>query len=119
MSLARGFFYAGVPSIVMTLWSVEDYSGVKLMTSFYSALAEGKTKDIALQKAKLYYLQNSDQLNSHPHYCAAYVNIGDTTPLQMSRKIHYLWLYIGLSALLISVILFLIIKMRNRNRKLL
>ncbi len=119
MSLARGFFYAGVPSIVMTLWSVEDYSGVELMTSFYSALAEGKTKDIALQQAKLYYLQNSDQLKSHPHFWAAYVNIGDTTPLQMSRKIHYLWLYIGLSALLISVILFLIIKMRNRNRKLL
>jgi CHAT domain-containing protein len=115
MSLARGFFYAGVPSIVMTLWSVEDYSGVELMTSFYSGLAEGKTKDEALRQAKLNYLQNSDQLKAHPHFWAAYVNIGDTTPLNMSKSIRYLWLYIGLSTLFIIGILFVIIKKRNRR----
>jgi CHAT domain-containing protein/Tfp pilus assembly protein PilF len=118
MSLARGFFYAGVPSIVMTLWSVEDYSGVELMTSFYSALAEGKTKDEALRQAKLNYLQNSDQLKAHPHFWAAYVNIGDTTPLNMSKRIHNLWLYLVLSVLLITGILFTIIKVRNRRRPL-
>lgn len=116
MSLARGFFYAGVPSIVMTLWSVEDYSGVELMTSFYSALAEGKTKDEALQQAKLNYLQNSDQLKAHPHFWAAYVEIGDTTPLLMRKKIQYLWLYIGISVLLCSGVIFTIIKVRNRRR---
>jgi CHAT domain-containing protein/Flp pilus assembly protein TadD len=116
ISLARGFFYAGVPSIVMTLWSVEDYSGVELMTSFYSALSEGKTKDVALQQAKLNYLRNSDQLKAHPHFWAAYVNIGDTTPLLMSKKIHNLWLYIGLCALLIAGILITLIKVRNRRK---
>jgi CHAT domain-containing protein/Tfp pilus assembly protein PilF len=116
MSLARGFFYAGVPSIVMTLWSVEDYSGVELMTSFYTALAEGKTKDVALQQAKLNYLQNSDQLKAHPHFWAAYVNIGDTTPLIMNKKIQYLWGYIGFSAFLILCISFTFLKVRKRKK---
>jgi CHAT domain-containing protein len=116
MSLARGFFYAGVPSIVMTLWSVEDYSGVELMTSFYSVLAKGKTKDEALRQAKLNYLQNSDQLKAHPHFWAAYVNIGDTSPLIMSKRIHHLWLYIGLGILLSVGIFYILVKRWNRRR---
>jgi len=115
MSLARGFFYAGVPSIVMTLWNVEDFSGVELMTSFYTALAEGKSKDIALQQAKLNYLRNSDQLKAHPHFWAAYVDIGDTAPLDMSKRIPYLWLYIGLGFILIAGIIFNMIKVRQRK----
>ncbi|NVO20054.1 MAG: CHAT domain-containing protein [Bacteroidetes bacterium] len=82
MSLARGFFYAGVPSIIMTSWAVEDNSGVDLMTSFYKYLAEGKAKNEALRLAKLDYLENSDQLKSHPHFWAAYMNIGDISPIQ-------------------------------------
>jgi len=115
MSLARGFFYAGVPSIVMTLWSVEDFSGVELMTSFYTSLAEGKTKDVALQQAKLNYLLNSDQLKAHPHFWAAYVNIGETTPLDMNKRTPYLWLYISLSVILTAGIIFIILKVRHRN----
>jgi CHAT domain-containing protein len=115
MSLARGFFYAGVPSIVMTLWSVEDFSGVELMTSFYTALAEGKTKDVALQQAKLNYLRNTDQLKAHPHFWAAYVSIGDTAPLDMNKRNPYLWYYISLSVILIAGISFIVLKVRHRN----
>ena len=35
MSLARGFMYAGVPGIVMTLWAVEDIAGAQIITEFY------------------------------------------------------------------------------------
>ncbi|MBD3319555.1 MAG: CHAT domain-containing protein, partial [Chitinivibrionales bacterium] len=41
MSLARGFTYAGCPSIVMTLWEVSDKSGADLMTGFYRYLKKG------------------------------------------------------------------------------
>ncbi len=56
MSLARGFIYAGCPSIIMTLWEVEDNSGTKIMSSFYKYLKKGKPKDEALRLAKLDYL---------------------------------------------------------------
>ncbi len=81
LSLSRGFFYAGVPSVIMTLWAVEDRSGADLMTSFYKYLAEGKTKDEALRLAKVDYLKSSDQMRSHPHFWAAYMSIGNTTLL--------------------------------------
>ena len=117
MSLARGFFYAGVPSIVMTLWSVEDYSGVELMTSFYTSLAEGKTKDEALQQAKLNYLRSSDQLKAHPHFWAAYVSIGDPAPLHISKSSSSLWWYISLPLALLSLISFLFIQRKRRSKK--
>ena len=44
MSLARGFIYAGCPSIIMTLWQVSDKSSSELMTSFYKYLKKGKSK---------------------------------------------------------------------------
>lgn len=84
MSLARGFIYAGVPSIVMTLWEVEDKSGSNIMTLFYKNLDKGMSKDLALQKAKLTYLSKAPQLRSHPYFWAAYVDIGDTEPIVKS-----------------------------------
>ena len=40
-SLARGFTYAGCPSILMTLWEVADQSTVSLMDRFYYYLGQG------------------------------------------------------------------------------
>jgi CHAT domain-containing protein/Tfp pilus assembly protein PilF len=117
MSLARGFFYAGVPSIVMTLWSVEDYSGVELMTSFYSALAEGKTKDEALQYAKLNYLRSTDQLKAHPHFWAAYVSIGDTMPIHISRHSNYFWMYFIISVVFVSMLVIAYRYMKKHSKK--
>lgn len=81
MSLARGFFYAGCPSIIMTLWTVEDQTGSNLMTNFYSYLSEGLDKDEALRQAKLKYLETADPLKSHPYFWSGYVTMGDVEPL--------------------------------------
>lgn len=89
MSLARGFIYAGCPSIVMTLWQVEDKSGVNIMANFYSYLSKGKRKDVALRMAKLKHLESSDPLTAHPHYWLGYVNIGDSEPLYTSNDIYF------------------------------
>jgi CHAT domain-containing protein/tetratricopeptide (TPR) repeat protein len=84
MSMARAFIYAGCPAIVMTLWQVEDKSGVKIMEDFYYYLSKGKKKDVALRMAKLNHLESSDPLTSHPHYWLGYVNIGNPEPLKSS-----------------------------------
>jgi len=94
MSLARGFFYAGCPSIVMTLWEVDDISGTKIMASFYRNLKKGKAIDEALRLAKLEYLELANNRMAHPHYWLGYVMIGDTTPVSRSYDYYFLFLVI-------------------------
>lgn len=97
MSMARGFIYAGCPSIVMTLWQVEDKSGVKIMEDFYRYLSKGKRKDVALRMAKLNHLNNSDPLTAHPHFWLGYVNIGNPKPLYTSKDVYFvIFLFIAI-----------------------
>jgi CHAT domain-containing protein len=52
MSLSRGFFYAGCPSLIMTLWKVEDKSGQLLMKAYYKYLIKGYFKICCFAKSK-------------------------------------------------------------------
>ncbi|MDP4187480.1 MAG: CHAT domain-containing protein, partial [Bacteroidota bacterium] len=111
ISLARGFAYAGVPSIVMTLWSVNDNSSAKLMTGFYSFLAKGADKASSLRNAKLNYIQQASVLKSHPFYWAGYVLTGSNSPLYLSGTS-----YIPLAGLLLIVLVLLYVWKRFKRR---
>jgi CHAT domain-containing protein/tetratricopeptide (TPR) repeat protein len=117
MSLARGFLYAGVPGIVMTLWEVEDISSANIMAGFYRNLKEGLPKDIALRNSKLAYLNSANQLQSHPYFWAAFVQIGDNSPV--ISKILPKYLIYGVLIILIigAFLLYRILKIK-RHRKL-
>ncbi len=115
MSLARGFIYAGVPSVVMTLWEVDDYSSSELVTLFYKYLSEGYSKDKALQLAKIYYLQNSDMLKAHPHFWAGFINIGDAGKVGIARDLSREITYFAL--LLLSILSVYLIYRKTRKGK--
>ena len=100
MSLARGFLFAGCPSIVMTLWEVEDKSGAEIMQMFYRNIKKGKPKDEALRLSKLHFLENSNSRMAHPHYWLGFISIGDNSPLFRS----YDFYFFGLVVLLILAI---------------
>ncbi len=118
MSLSRDFFYAGVPGIIMTAWAVEDRAGIKLMDNFYKYIAQGKSRHEALRLAKIEYLDNSDKLTSHPHYWAAYMNVGDISPLDgFGKNKSYLSVYGAGATLLTLALLTLLGIRRKRNRK--
>ncbi len=53
MSMARAFTAAGARSVVASMWDVEDAASNRLLTAFYSALAEGVTPTAALRSAQL------------------------------------------------------------------
>ncbi|HWS60228.1 MAG TPA: CHAT domain-containing protein, partial [Flavobacterium sp.] len=89
MSLARGFLYAGCPSIIMSLWEVEDNSGTKIITSFYNNLKRGKSKDEALRNAKLEYLESVNSRLAHPHYWLGFISLGDDKPLFTSYDFYF------------------------------
>ncbi len=112
MSLARSFAYAGSPSILMTLWEVEDKSGVKLMKEFYTSLIKGMTKSEALRNAKIKFIKEAKPENSHPFFWSAYITMGNTDPLYGNK-------YPKVCILVVSVIiilLFLVLIYRKRNK---
>ncbi|WP_180335682.1 CHAT domain-containing protein [Labilibaculum filiforme] len=114
MSLARGFFYAGCPSVIMTLWTVEDKTGSNLMSNFYTFLSKGLKKDDALRQAKLEYLQTADALKSHPYFWSGYVTLGDVEPLydnSLFTKLMYI------ASGLIGIILLVLIALKMKIRR--
>ncbi len=103
MSLARGFLYAGVPSIVMTHWEIEDKSGAEIMVGFYRYLMKGYRKDEALQMARIDFLNNADQLQAHPYFWGAYVCIGD--PGRLFRSYRHIFPFATILALSLLVVI--------------
>ncbi len=104
MSLARGFLYAGVPGIVMTLWAIEDISSANIITQFYQLLKNGESKDVALRNAKLDYLKSANKLQSHPYFWAAYVQIGDKHPVSNNKRNRFYFIGAGVLVLLVIAV---------------
>ena len=94
MSMSRAFTYTGVPSTIMSLWKVPDKETSIIMTSFYKYLKQGKTKDKALQLAKVDYLNNTgDVALKHPYYWSGFVVTGDTIAVKNEgNSSSYWWL---------------------------
>lgn len=104
IGLTRGFTFAGAKSIMTSLWGVNDKSTQQIMTYFYENLKVKHSKDEALQLAKLEYLENTERPN--PFFWAAFVPIGDMSPLELSSsKDFYLWL-IGILMVTLIVCIF-------------
>jgi tetratricopeptide (TPR) repeat protein len=72
--LMRGFLHAGAPSLVVSLWAVNDRSTSELMQSFYRHLRGGADKRAALRSAELEVLDRY----GHPYYWAPFVLMGKT-----------------------------------------
>lgn len=87
LGLMRAFAYAGAASLVLSLWTVEDHSTAKLMTSFYQKLVEGWDKAAALRHAQLELIRGEPSADSgvgrlaHPYYWAPFFLVGQTGPL--------------------------------------
>jgi CHAT domain-containing protein/Tfp pilus assembly protein PilF len=76
VGLSRGFIYAGTPSLLATLWEVEDHSTAILMEEFYKNWQKkGMSKPKALQQAQV-SLKSMPQYR-HPYFWAPFVMIGD------------------------------------------
>ena len=69
--LQYGFKQAGVNTLVMSLWKVDDEATKLLMTEFYKQLLNGETKRQAFDKAK--ETVRKDSRYSDPFYWAAFI----------------------------------------------
>ncbi len=76
LGLTQGFFQAGAPRVVVSLWQVDDRATAGLMTRFYKALmVNGLAPAPALRAAQLSIQQETGW--QAPYYWAAFVLQGE------------------------------------------
>jgi CHAT domain-containing protein len=100
MSLARSFMYAGVPSMLVSMWQVNDGSTSIIMGAFYNYLAQGIDKAEALQKAKLYYIDHAQGITGHPAFWAPFIQLGNSSPIQLQQQNSKWFWMLGIAGLL-------------------
>jgi len=76
LGLIRAFFTAGVPSVVASLWSVEDNATKELMVQFHTRLRDGERPAVALNEAQKYLIKNTKY--SSPVFWSPFILIGDS-----------------------------------------
>jgi CHAT domain-containing protein/tetratricopeptide (TPR) repeat protein len=72
MGLTRGFFSAGSPTVMMSLWTIDDAATAELMVQFYRELAKTKSPAAALRVAQIKLM---DQ-RPHPFFWSPFVVVG-------------------------------------------
>ncbi len=72
MGIARGFFSAGSPTVLMSLWTIDDEATTELMVWFYSELARTKSPAGALRTAQMKLLKEKP----HPFFWSPFVLVG-------------------------------------------
>ena len=72
IGLTRGFLHAGVPSVLVTLWDVNDDSTAEFMRLFYGCLAKGVGKAEAVATA----MRRLREQFSDPYHWAPFVLVG-------------------------------------------
>ncbi|MEO6455219.1 MAG: CHAT domain-containing protein, partial [Ginsengibacter sp.] len=105
-SFNRGFAALGIPAAVSNLWSADNESTYRITEFFYKYLSKGLPTDVALQKAKLEFINNSSSKQKKlPYFWAGAVLTGKVDTLKGSadfpwnKLIAGAFLLIGISLL--------------------
>lgn len=78
IGLTQAFLYAGVRSVIVSLWTVNDRSTSEIMSKFYKYLKQDVSFDEALRKAKNDLLKGKIASLHHPYYWAPFIFIGNS-----------------------------------------
>jgi CHAT domain-containing protein len=69
-----GFLFAGAPSVIASLWRVDDRSAAELMSAFYQRLAEREGRTLAAFSEARKELR---KVRPEPYHWAPFVFVGD------------------------------------------
>ncbi|KAA3622059.1 MAG: CHAT domain-containing protein [Flavobacterium sp.] len=112
MSLERAFQYAGSKSLLATLWSVDDAASSRITQLFLQNLKNGMPKNIALQQAKITFLETANPEKLHPFYWSSFRLTGNTGSLSRGLQPYYYGIGIGFLVIITALFLF-----RRKKRK--
>jgi CHAT domain-containing protein len=85
--LRRAFTLAGAQSQLMTLWRVSDDGTKDVMIRYYQGLTQGEGRGDALRQVQLDMIQEKmkaqDEASNyqHPYFWAAFIPLGNWSPL--------------------------------------
>ncbi|OJY88902.1 MAG: hypothetical protein BGP13_02475 [Sphingobacteriales bacterium 40-81] len=109
MSLAHSFMFAGCPSVIMSLWKIDEKTNAQIITGFYQYLKKGYSKSEALRKAKIDFIENNTGELSNPFYWAGLCMIGDDASLYSGNN----WWYWLAGAGIVFILLWYVLKKKN------
>jgi CHAT domain-containing protein len=95
ISMAHAFNYAGAKSMLTALWKIDEQASTIITGYFYANLEKSMPKDIALQQAKLTYLQTADGRMLTPSYWAGLMIMGDLEPIMFENTVNWWYYAIG------------------------
>lgn len=101
-SLCYAFYHAGCKAVLAAQWQAQDRASAFISTRFYAHLQQGKSKDLALQQAKLAFLTTHKDLN-HPYFWASLCLIGNEEAIQSNADIP--WLLLGVVFLIGGIVI--------------
>lgn len=102
MSISRALNYAGVKSLIHSLWEVPDKETAELMDYFYTFLSDGKAKGEALAMAKRKFIEKNPS-KTHPYYWAGFVLNGNAEPIEKSIPLGW-WIGGGVVVFIMLII---------------
>ena len=105
--IAKAFYMASCPHLILTNWLVDDKSSNMIITDFFKNIMDYKSTAESLREAKTAYLNYSSEVQAHPSYWAAYAYHGSSTKMEADSNTNWIW---GLVFLLLSLILIGLIK---------
>ncbi len=83
--LASAFLSAGVPTVIATLWPVDDQATAELVERFYRAMGRGASAGAALREAQL--AVRAHVATRHPFFWAGFVLVGEpSTRVTLERR---------------------------------
>jgi CHAT domain-containing protein len=101
-SFNRSFAALGIPAAINNLWSADNDATYKLTELFYKYVAKGMPTDVALQKAKIEFINSADsKAKAFPYYWASTVLTGKANPIEFKQKFPWQTTIIILSSLVI------------------
>ncbi|KYG81518.1 CHAT domain-containing protein [Roseivirga ehrenbergii] len=116
MSIGRGFFNAGVKSLLLTQWPLSDAVAPEIMESFYQYLNKGIDKDEALRSAQLDFLENANNISANPYYWGSFFILGDTEPIDFRPRTPR-WYYIVVASILLFLAVLALRKKKRRGQR--
>jgi CHAT domain-containing protein len=105
-SFNRGFAALGIPAAISNLWSVENESTYLITELFYKYLSQGLATDVALQKAKIEFMNSSStKEKTLPFFWAGSILTGKVDTLKNNPN--FPWIKFSVAAILVLAIIYL------------
>ena len=113
IGMTKAFFEAGVKSVVVSLWEVNDKYTSKFMTLFYDKLGEGYDKDEAMRQAKIDFIKN---YSPNPYFWSAFILAGNTDKIEIRKTVDIYPFVAGISLIMVFATILLVLKRKSLMR---